>query len=105
MHISYLNRPDEERYEVHADGTLAGMANYKLASATELMFVHTEIRPEFRGLGLANSLAEYALEDVRGRQMSAVPACEFIAEFIRKHPKYIDLVRPQIRASFLAERA
>jgi predicted GNAT family acetyltransferase len=58
-----------------------------------VVFVHTEVKPEFKGRGLADRLARWALDDVRARGDEKVIArCPFIAGFIGRHPEYGDLL-------------
>ncbi|HYF46983.1 MAG TPA: GNAT family N-acetyltransferase, partial [Acidimicrobiales bacterium] len=57
-----------------------------------LVFPHTEIARERRGQGLGEVLVRGALDDVRERGEVIVPACWFVAEFVRDHPEYADLV-------------
>ena len=91
-----LNNTDAHRYEIHADGVLAGFAEYNLLEGA-VLFSHTEILPAFEGKGLASKLARYALDDVRAKGVWAIPVCKFIAGYIHKHPEYIDLVKPEVR--------
>ncbi|EMY33228.1 hypothetical protein D477_015893 [Arthrobacter crystallopoietes BAB-32] len=82
-----LTRNDaDSRYEIHVDGRLAGTSAFH-ASGREVAFLHTEIRAEFEGQGLAGKLAEYALSDVAGQDKTAVPHCPFIAGYLRRHPE------------------
>lgn len=91
MSTDVRDAPDEQRYEITVDGTLAGFAVYRL-DGDRTVFVHTEISPDFGGRGLGNTLAAGALDDVRSRGRRAVPICPFIAAFIGRHPEYQDLV-------------
>ena len=85
------DNPEAHRYEATIDGVLAGVAEYEPAEG-RLVFVHTEVRPEFEGQGVASRLASTALDDVRARGLRATPKCPYIAAYIRRHPEYADLV-------------
>jgi len=86
------NEPDESRYEITADDTLAGFAEY-VRRGDNVIFTHTEIDPAFGGRGLATELIRAALDDVRANELHAVPLCPFVVAFIDKHPgEYDDLV-------------
>jgi predicted GNAT family acetyltransferase len=86
------DHPPAHRYEIIVDGQLAGVAIYERRPG-RVVFVHTEIRPEFKGRGLADRLARWALDDVRQRRDEKVIArCPFIAGFIGRHAEYGDLL-------------
>src|SRR5450755_3543572 len=73
MDIDVRDNPAESRYEVLADGELAGFAQYKLDGDRITMY-HTEVDPEHEGAGLGGRLARQALDDVRARGLRvAVP--------------------------------
>jgi uncharacterized protein len=58
------------------------------------------VLPQFEGQGLGSRLAAFALDDVRGRGLAAVPVCPFIAGYIRKHGEYRDLVTETHRRAY-----
>lgn len=82
---------DRERYEISADGRVAGFATYRTEPG-RITLVHTEIDSDFTGQGLGNALVQGALDDVRRQGRSVVPDCPFVADFIASHPGYADLV-------------
>lgn len=91
--VSVSNNPDESRYEARLDGTLAGIAHYRLRGST-ITFVHTEVLDEFEGRGVASALVEASLDAVRADGTLTVnPLCPFFKSFIEQHPDYADLVR------------
>lgn len=85
------NNTDGQRYEVSVDGKPAGFAEYRLRN-NRVIFTHTEVDSAYEGHGLGSTLARFALDDVRERNLSAVPLCPFIAAWIKRHPDYRDLV-------------
>lgn len=89
-----VNNADAGKYEVSLDGKPAGSAEYRL-KGSQVIFTHTEVDSAFEGHGIGSALARYALDDVRGRGLRAVPLCPFIAAYIERHPEYQDLVAGQ----------
>jgi predicted GNAT family acetyltransferase len=85
------DNPDENRFEIRADGELAGFAAYERSPGT-ISFRHTEIDDRFGGKGLGSELARNALDAVRAEGLAVLPFCPFISGWIRKHPEYLDLV-------------
>jgi predicted GNAT family acetyltransferase len=57
-----------------------------------LVFTHTEVPEAQEGQGVGNRLAEAALDWARKQGEPVMPLCPFIAAYIRRHPKYRDLV-------------
>ncbi len=99
MGTQVVDNPDQQRYEIRVDGTLAGFAEYRRQSGV-VTFTHTEIGPAYEGQGLGSVLARAALDATRGGGEQVVPLCPFIAGYIRRHPHYVDLVVPERRAGF-----
>ena len=89
--VTVTNNPDQHRYEAHVGDTLAGFADYQLA--TELVvFTHTEVDESFEGQGIGSALARAALDDVRDRNLKALVICPFITGWVQNHPEYVDVL-------------
>jgi predicted GNAT family acetyltransferase len=96
MNAEVRNNPTEYRYEVWADGELAGYTQYVLRRG-RIAFVHTKIDESYEGLGLGGRLARAALDDARPRGLMVMPFCPFIAGYIERHlDQYGDLVTPEM---------
>ncbi len=96
MNAEVRNNPTENRYEVWADGELAGYAQYVLRRG-RIAFVHTEVHEPYEGLGLGTPLAQEVLDDARNRGLMVMPFCPFIAGYIERHiDEYRDLVAPEM---------
>jgi predicted GNAT family acetyltransferase len=80
------------RYELFDGDAVVGVADYREQSGRVVVMPHTEIDPDRRGHGLGAVLVRGALEDLRARGVSIVPACWFVAEFIDEHPDYQEMV-------------
>jgi predicted GNAT family acetyltransferase len=80
-----------ERYEAYLGDELAGSVTYRLRPG-RITFLHTEVEPALEGRGIGSSLAAAVLDDARERGLSVIPRCPFIASWIRRHPRYGDLV-------------
>jgi uncharacterized protein len=96
MNAEVRNNPTKCRYEVWADGELAGYTQYVLRRG-RIAFLHTEIFESYEGLGLGGRLARAALDVARVRGLMVVPFCPFIAGYIERHlDEYRDLVAPEM---------
>jgi len=99
VHVEVTHRPQHSRFEVYADGELAGFADYRRAG-DRLSFTHTETFAGFTGRGLATELIRTALDETRKRGLGVLPFCSFVREFIVRNPEYLDLVPAQQRERF-----
>jgi predicted GNAT family acetyltransferase len=99
MTITITNHPEKHRYEAAIDGKLAGYCEYNLL-ANAVMFTHTEVLPAFEGQGVGSAIARHVLDEARAQGTAVIPACQFIAGYIRKHRDYVDLVRPETQRAF-----
>jgi predicted GNAT family acetyltransferase len=81
----------ELRYEALVDGALLAESRYRLEPGI-VVLVHTEVIPSAEGRGVSSRLVEGALEDIRPRGLRVVPICPFVADYVRRHPAYADLV-------------
>ena len=99
MDVEVADNPDTARFEILADGELAGFVLYHLRG-NEIAFTHTETDERFRGHGLASQLVRAALDAARARQLTVLPYCPFVRSWLEEHPEYADLVPAGRRAQF-----
>ena len=97
--LTFNDNAGSHRFELLRGDEVAGYAEYNLLKGA-LMFTHTEVMPRFEGQGLGSRLAKAALDEVRQRGLRAIPQCQFIAGYIRKHPQYLDLVAEEHRRAY-----
>lgn len=55
-------------------------------------FASTFTPPPARGQGLAGRITAHALDWAREKGYKVVPSCPFVADYVRDHPEYQDLV-------------
>lgn len=91
------DNPEAARYELRLDGRLIGIAAYRRRPG-RIAMTHTEVEPACSGRGFGSMLAEAALRDARSRGERVLPLCPFIADYIRRHPEYEDLVAGPVPA-------
>ena len=99
MDVEVADNPDKARFEILADGELAGFVLYHLRG-NEIAFTHTETDDRFRGHGLASQLVRTALDQARARHLAVLPYCPFVRSWITGHPEYADLVPAGRREQF-----
>ena len=91
MDTEIRDNPDERRYELFADGALAGFAAYRVRDG-HTVITHSEVDRAHRGKGLGNVLAQQTLDLLRAQGARVVPACPFFAKYVSEHPEYNDLI-------------
>jgi predicted GNAT family acetyltransferase len=85
--VSTTRNDSLHRYELHVGGKLAVQARY-LDKPGHVDFIHTETAEQFKGQGLGNVLAHFALDDVVAAGKRIIPHCPFIYGYLRKHGTY-----------------
>jgi len=76
------------RYELDTPHGLAIAVYHQ--QGDRLLFTHTEVPSVDEGQGIGSRLVRQALDDARRRGFKIVPACSFVADFVRRHPEYKD---------------
>lgn len=90
--VEVTRNEDEDRWEAHVEGALAGVAEYQLRDGL-IIFTHTQVDPAYEGQGVGAALARQALDEVAAEGTRKVrPRCPFFRSFIRRHPEYQGLV-------------
>ena len=79
------------RYEARLDGELAGYAEYRFDDDV-VVFTHTVVDDAFEGQGVGSSLVRSALDDVRSSGAKVEARCQFVKEWIDRHPDHQDLL-------------
>lgn len=97
MTTQVLDDTQQSRYTISVDGELAGIAGYRDIDGTRV-FTHTEVLPAFKGRGLATTLIEAALHEVRALDKRIVALCPFVHSYIESHPEAADLVDEDLDA-------
>lgn len=89
--LDVKNNREQNRFEIDLGGGKLAVAEYRLRNQVYI-FTHTEVPPEFGGLGIGNRLAKAALESVRAAGFRVLPLCPFIKGYIARHADYQPLV-------------
>ena len=99
MDVEVIDNPDKARFEILADGELAGFVLYHLRG-NEIALTHTETDDRFRGHGLASRLVQASLDAARARHLAVLPYCPFVRSWLTEHREYADLVPAGKRDQF-----
>ena len=78
------------RFEIEREGEIAYL-EYSVGGGV-LELIHTEVPEKLRGMGLASTLAENALQYARENKLKVDVICPLVQGFVSKHPEYSDLI-------------
>ncbi|MBW1603221.1 N-acetyltransferase [Streptomyces sp. JJ66] len=101
MDVDVVDVAGRGRYEAQSEGLVAGFLEYRDHGQVREL-THTEVEQEFEGEGVGSTLARAALEDVRSRGGHVRPTCGFVAEWIKRHQDYLDVVEPDTQSRVTA---
>jgi predicted GNAT family acetyltransferase len=89
--LNIIHNLTAEQFEVEIEGEMCVLQYKRRGDA--LLFYHTGVPPELEGQGIANRLGYVAMEYVKENSLKAVPRCEFMEVYLRKHKEYKDWVK------------
>jgi predicted GNAT family acetyltransferase len=99
VEISIVNNADVRHVELCVDGKIVGFLAYE-RTADVLSFTEIETDLALAGQGLGVVLVHRALDAASADGMSVLPVCEFVRDFIERHPRYLELVPADRRERF-----
>ncbi len=91
MDAHFSNNGERQRFELELDQKVAYI-DYQLVGATITM-LHTEVPKELEGKGIGSMIAAKSLDYATIHDLKVIPSCTFIADYIRKHPKYESILK------------
>ncbi|WDV55360.1 GNAT family N-acetyltransferase [Streptomyces coeruleorubidus] len=92
--VPVVERADaHHRYEILVDGKRAGVTEYRDVD-DQRVFFHTEVDDAYAGQGLAALLVQQALTDTRTSGKRIVPACPYVAKFVKRHDEFAGITDP-----------
>jgi uncharacterized protein len=83
------------RFELQQNGETAFLLYSKTGGSIRL--IHTEVPEALRGQGVGSKLVGGVLRQAQQRELSIIPSCPFVAEYLRGHPELASLVEAQHR--------
>ncbi len=88
--IQVKHDPNSHRFLASVDGVQAELV-YE-CNAGVMRLTHTGVPSAIGGRGVAAELVRTALEHARAEGLKVVPACSYVAGFMKSHPEYEDLL-------------
>jgi predicted GNAT family acetyltransferase len=87
---NFRDNEGANRFELEIEGAIAFVTYRKSSGAITLE--HTEVPPELGGKGIGSKIARATLDAVRAQGRRLTVECEFIQNYMSKHPEYNDLL-------------
>ena len=88
--MSIVDNTARGRFEYPVEGRTA-FVNYRRANGV-VTLTHAEVPPELEGRGVGSHLVRGTLDLIREQGEKVIPACSFVAAFVRRNPEYQDLL-------------
>jgi predicted GNAT family acetyltransferase len=79
------------RIEIEREGEVAFLG-YETDADGWISLLHTWVPPALRGRGIANELAQKALDYAKDHHLKVEVICPVVFHFLTKHPEYKPLV-------------
>lgn len=89
MSYTLIHNANECKYEYHIDGAVAYIT-YDDENGN-MHLTHTIVPDELAGKGLAKTLLEDVLQQIKSDNKKAVAQCSYIIKYLEKHPEASDL--------------
>ena len=91
--VEVRDNPESRTYEAWAGDTVIGSLVYEV-EGPRIVLTHTWIEPAHREVGVGTALTRGALDDLRAKGRPITVYCSFVADFIKEHTEYADLIDP-----------
>ena len=95
---TFVHSADRHRFEILEGDAVIGRSYYR-AEGARRVFTHTEVDPDHQGQGLATKLIAFALADTREAGLRIVAQCPTVAEYVKRHPEFDDIVDTDVAPS------
>jgi RimJ/RimL family protein N-acetyltransferase len=103
--LQIRDNPETRQFEAIIGGQVVGNLKYR-PHGKRIVFTHTNVDPDHRGLGIATELVRVALDEAAAKMLTLTNYCPFVADYIADHPSYrpvIDTEHPG--AALVPDRA
>ena len=94
----FFLEPDAENLDGLNFLTNQNMSVVNRKALEGVILAHTEVPEKYEGQGIGAELVHDVLEDLRAKKLQMIPQCPFIAQYIRRHPEWVDVVLKEIPA-------
>ncbi|RMA57804.1 GNAT family N-acetyltransferase [Ulvibacter antarcticus] len=90
MEVIVSENKEKKRFEAKVEGNLA-LIEY-IRAEDKVYLTHTEVPKALEGKGVASSMANQVLQQIKDENLKLVPLCPFIAAYLKRHPEWKELL-------------
>ena len=87
-----IDNKRERRFEMSLGEGKMAFIQYEETGKGVLTLTHTEVPEAFEGKGLGSALVRKTFEIIQEENLKIVPACRFVAVYLKRHPEHQSLV-------------
>ncbi|HWR16608.1 MAG TPA: GNAT family N-acetyltransferase [Terriglobales bacterium] len=100
--VTVRHNPQQSRFETDVNGELATLDYEQRGNSIAL--THTKVPRKAWNMGIGSALARAALEYAQGAATPVIPECEFVVTFLKRNPKYLNIVDSEHRRAIEAHQ-
>lgn len=89
--VQVVERPEENRFEAHVGGKLAGVIVYQERGG-RVVATHTEVDKRYKGRGIGSQLVQGMVDLLRSDGRRLQPVCPFVSAWLERHPDQADVL-------------
>ena len=89
--IKIVFSPENNESTALFEGNIIGECQFEVED-NKWIIVHTGVRPEFGGRGIAKELVKRVIEEARNRNIKIVPVCSYAQKLMLNNEEYKDVL-------------
>ena len=93
MEIKHKSNSTKGVFFIEKDGFVGAEMSYSKAGESLIIINHTEVKENFKGIGLGLLLVESAVKYAREHEIKMMPLCPFAATMFKKHAEFKDVLK------------
>ncbi len=96
-HKSYrlIDNVEQKQYEFHIDSYIPRIEYIKVKN--KIYLTHTEVPKKLENKGIGSKLVNQVFDIIKKENLTLIPLCPFVALYIKRHPKWKELVLKGIK--------
>ncbi|KAA3653202.1 MAG: N-acetyltransferase [Bacteroidetes bacterium] len=92
MEIKHQFSGKTGKFYIQKEGIVGAEMNYFKVDENTINIHHTEVKEQFRGIGLGFLLLEAAVKYARENNLKIIPTCSYAEKLIQKNENFHDIL-------------